>query len=66
VLPDGERKTWLARNGIVSARTSGITRPAEAGIKKLQQAETQAAMDTGSQFALSHGAASGGQQSGMS
>jgi hypothetical protein len=66
VLPDGEPKTWLASNGIVSARTSGSTRPAGAGSKKLQQAEAQAAMDTGSQFALSHGAAAGGQQSGMS
>jgi hypothetical protein len=66
VPPDGERKTWLTSHGIVSATANGNARPAEAGIKKLQHADAQAAMRTRSQFALSHGAAAGGQQSGMS
>ena len=64
-LFDCERKTWLSSNGIVSTGTDGTTRADEAGAKKLQHVEAQAAMDTRSPFALSHGAASGGQQSGM-
>ena len=60
-LLDCERKTWLTSVGIVSARISGKLRADKAGTKKLQHREAQGAMD----FVLSHGGASGGQQSGI-
>jgi len=60
-LLDCERKTWLTSVGIVSARISGKLRADKAGTKKLQHTEAQGAMD----FALSHGVAPGGQQSGI-
>jgi hypothetical protein len=56
----------LSNDGIVSERTTGNMIPDEAGTKKLQHVEAQATMDTRSQFTLSHGVPSGGQQSGTS
>src|SRR5258708_29680805 len=60
-LLDCERKNCLTSVGIISARISGNLRADKTGTKKLQQVEAQGAMD----FVLSHGAASGGQQSGI-